>query len=252
MTTLPSGPAIGEQQLSTHDCVPASLAWVLQRVSWWFLANRRAVPTVQNIHDWLTAQGFDTSSGVTINHVALFCKAQGIPFAGDDGLTPMQTYVDAALSNQFYTLGFHQCDGGANPIPVGTLSNGVSIEHCRAFFGDDGGAYDTMNPWPPSLDVTPFKTMLAADTRQHLTILIPATKEETMLLIATPTAGIWLLSGSLYAHVDDIPDFNDFANAGLKTVQVSDAMHQTLLAASHALSVSGSIGVSGTLVASNA
>lgn len=61
---------------------------------------------------------------------------------------------------------------------------------------------------------------------------VPATdNEEDMRLIQSP-AGIWLLSGNLYVHVDKSEEVLSFQAAGLPTVQVDTVFHASLVAAS--------------------
>ena len=160
----PDPPIIGERQISNHECVPASLACALQSCG--------RSEQVQDIVGWLTAQGFDTSSGVTIEHAASYIASLGLAYEWDDGNVPMSSYVPAALAAGYPVIGFHQCDGNADPVPAGTSG---AVEHCRRFYGNDAGAYQTMNPWPPNLESTSAATMQAADVQVHLTINLPVT-----------------------------------------------------------------------------
>ena len=159
--SYPDPPVIGERQLSNHDCVPASLASALQ------MCGR--TDQVADIAAWLTANGWDTSNGVTIEHAAAYCTAIGVPYDVDDGTIPMVSYVPAALAAGFPVIGFHQCNGDADPVPVGT----DNIEHCRLFYGNDASAYQTMNPWPPDLESVATAAMDIADVRVHLTLSLP-------------------------------------------------------------------------------
>ena len=67
------------------------------------------------------------------------------------------------------------------------------------------------------------------------TFFTSPTQEETeMLLVYTPSEGIWFLSGSLYVYVDAPDAANSAAAAGVKSWTVSEKIHQELLAASQA------------------
>lgn len=217
----PDPPVVGERQIDYHECVPASLASALQSCG--------RGEQVQDIVNWLTAQGFDTTSGVTIEHAAAYIAALGLAYDWDDGNVAMSEYVPAALAAGYPVLGFHQCDGNANPVPVGTPG---AVEHCRLFYGDDNGSYQTMNPWPPNLESVAMATMDAADVRVHLTInlavvggLTPKLKEDNMLrtMVVNTGLGMYLVdSDGFYvgvsqstAPVEGIPaaDFNTWTTA---------------------------------------
>lgn len=78
-------------------------------------------------------------------------------------------------------------------------------------------------------------------------------QEDLVLIVNTPSEGIWLLSGSLYAHIMAPATVTNFEQAGVKSVVVDEATHQNLVAASEksaAASPSGSGQISGTLTIS--
>jgi hypothetical protein len=64
--------------------------------------------------------------------------------------------------------------------------------------------------------------------------------------------GIWLLSGSVYAHVPDPADVQNLQSAGVQHAPITYQMHQALLAAAAALhgTIGGSLGVQGNLTVS--
>lgn len=83
----------------------------------------------------------------------------------------------------------------------------------------------------------------------------PPQEETDMLIIDSPSEGIYLLSGSAYIHVMDPNTVNNLTNAGVKTVKVDDGTHQNLVAAHATPGPSGSTGslkVDGTLQVSSA
>ena len=73
-----------------------------------------------------------------------------------------------------------------------------------------------------------------------------------MIMVHEPSGGIYLISGSLYAHIPDTGDVSSFEAAGVKQVNITAAMHTALQAASAALQgkLSGSLNISGQLQAS--
>jgi len=60
---------------------------------------------------------------------------------------------------------------------------------------------------------------------------VTTSEEDDMRLIQSP-AGIWLLSGNLYVHIDNTSAVNSFTDAGVQTVHVDAAEHALLVAAS--------------------
>lgn len=56
-------------------------------------------------------------------------------------------------------------------------------------------------------------------------------EEEPVLIIDTPSEGIFLLSGSAYVHIMDPNTVNNLVNAGVKQVAVDEGTHQNLAAA---------------------
>lgn len=84
---------------------------------------------------------------------------------------------------------------------------------------------------------------------------VPVEDEEMIMLAVEPSGnnqpGIWLLSGSLYAHVTEPASGVALLNAGVKQATITYAQHQSLLAAAAALQgkLSGNLNVSGTLAA---
>lgn len=68
----------------------------------------------------------------------------------------------------------------------------------------------------------------------------------------TDQPGLWVLSGSLYAHVPTVLDEKALLGAGVKQVTITYAQHQGLVAASAALSghLAGTLSISGQLSAS--
>jgi hypothetical protein len=85
---------------------------------------------------------------------------------------------------------------------------------------------------------------------------VPVEDEEMIMLAVaksgTNDPGIWLLSGSLYAHVTEIASASALLGAGVKQANITYEQHQGLLAASAALQgkLTGSLNVSGALTAS--
>lgn len=80
----------------------------------------------------------------------------------------------------------------------------------------------------------------------------PIDLEEGDMITLASSAGIWLLSGSLYVHVPDTGTQQDLLDAGLKQINISDSMHNALVAGSAALQgkITGTLNVSGALSAS--
>jgi hypothetical protein len=83
----------------------------------------------------------------------------------------------------------------------------------------------------------------------------PQEDEEMILLAIAPSGnnqpGIWLLSGSLYAHVTEPASALAMENAGVKIANITYEQHQSLLAAAAALQgkLTGSLNVTGALTA---
>jgi hypothetical protein len=98
-------------------------------------------------------------------------------------------------------------------------------------------------PPPPPPGPTPAHTAMAEAI---------AFEEDDMIMVHEPSGGIYLISGSLYAHIPEIADVSAFEAAGVKQVDISTAYHQALLAASAALAgkLSGTLAISGQLQAS--
>jgi len=61
---------------------------------------------------------------------------------------------------------------------------------------------------------------------------IPAMENDQMLIVDVPEQGIWLLSGSLYCHIDTPAVVEALVAAGVKRATIDVAMHETLRAAS--------------------
>ena len=79
------------------------------------------------------------------------------------------------------------------------------------------------------------------------TIFDAPEENDDMLIVNTPSEGIWLLSGGLYAHIMDPATVTSMSQAGVKTVSVDDATHQNLVTASARTGSSAtSLNLSGT------
>lgn len=200
---LPAPPVIGERQTSTHDCGPAALAASLE----W--AKRS--DTEQGIVSWMHAHGRDeTETGPA--DFAAYCLAFHIPNSWDYGNVPMSQYIPAAVAKGHAVLGLHQCDGGANPVPVGRSK----VAHWRTFYGATDATYPNMNPWPPSLDDTQISALAAADLRCHFEVLLthplapPAPPEEPHMAklglfiakdVQTGGNAVFVSDGMFFRHV---------------------------------------------------
>lgn len=141
---------------------------------------------------------------------------------------------------------------GQQTIPAGAIGH--------QYAGDASGGFDqsivadywpgvdaapSPKPPPPAPKPAPQPAPSPAPTS--------AEDEEMLLVSVTPSGtdnpGIWILSGSLYAHVTDVPTASALLGAGVKQASISYAQHQSLLSAAAALQgkLSGSLAVQGSL-----
>lgn len=100
-------------------------------------------------------------------------------------------------------------------------------------------------PGPPPAPPGPTPAQLLLQAEQHM-------EDDDMIMVHEPSGGIYLVSGSLYAHIPETADVEAFKGAGVAQVNISTPMHQALEAASAALQgkLSGSLNISGQLSAS--
>lgn len=83
--------------------------------------------------------------------------------------------------------------------------------------------------------------VLKAPLSQWLTLSKPSEVQEKML-ICNSSAGQFLLSGSLYAHIPDSPTVQALLAAGVQQANISDGLHAELVAAqAEPAKVSGSV-----------
>ncbi|HEX3513855.1 MAG TPA: hypothetical protein VHT26_07640 [Trebonia sp.] len=77
-------------------------------------------------------------------------------------------------------------------------------------------------------------------------------EEDDMIMVHDPSGAISLVSGSLYVHIPDISDVTAFEGAGVKQINISQALSDGLKAGSAALQgkLSGTLAISGQLQAS--
>lgn len=138
---------------------------------------------------------------------------------------------------------------GNASIPPGAIAH--------QYRGNPSGGFDlsVVADYWPGVDNAPAPTPAPTPAPPA-----PQIEEDEMLMVqvaadpANPgtNQGVWLLSGSLYAHIPQPSDTTALGGAGVKSVTWSFAMHQATLAASAALhgTLSGSLGVNGTLAVS--
>lgn len=166
--------------------------------------------------------------------------ATGVAAFNARGVTPPQwwianwdgqaTMIPGAVAHQFENVG-NQYDTsvvadywpGVDPVPHNPGPPPPP--------GSGGGGPPPPPPPPPN----PFANLL----------------EEDVLLVQNPQDW-FLLSGSLYAWIPSNPDLAALQGAGIKSVTVSAAQHDSLLKAAAALSgtLGGSLAVSGSLTVS--
>lgn len=105
---------------------------------------------------------------------------------------------------------------------------------------EDTGSYD-LNDFSPTAPLWDTQAAVAAPPEEDEMITLSVQPDP-----ANPSVnqGIWLLSGSLYVHVDVPATEQALLNAGIKQVSIDFAMHQALLAASPSTAAGTTAGVS--------
>lgn len=107
------------------------------------------------------------------------------------------------------------------------------------------------NPAPPP-PAPPAPTPAGPTPAQLAAAAALDLEDDDMIMVHDPKGDIYLVSGSLYVHIPATADVTAFEGAGLKQVNISQAMSDNLAAGSSALQgkLSGSLAISGQLTAS--
>ncbi len=156
MVLLTAPTPFGERPYANDWCGQAAAAscatdWLQQTIGPVMIDDR--------IPDSMRIQGGTTGIALVTALQALGVPARG-PFRAD-----MPTYLKYLDSGR-QSIGLHQCDGNANPVPWGT----TKIAHWRRFYGlQDGTAYN-MNPWTGQNEASAQANMYASDLKTFVLI----------------------------------------------------------------------------------